>query len=425
MAAGVTSEFVRRTTSDPPAALGTEGGSREAPAALETPGDDEVDDTSTPRVQPDPVGTGCPGPGADAIPLAEPGGGRSNRAIVLGPQPVTSAAVTADYRFQGSLASSVGTAPDLVELSPGSVFSDEQAALGLNHSALRFPQSDGLSLAPTAGIIDSGDYTIELLFSLHLIEGWRKLVDFKNSSDDSGLYSFDGCLSFFDTAAASHVAIERYAYTHVVLTRDASTTVVGYVDGVRQFAFRDGDGLAVIDPKDPLRFFVDDTVTGTEDSGGAVARIRLYDGPLTGNEVAGLTCAELPDATCSLAWPDYITKADAICRETGNRFFATVDGLDLEEPDDLARWSEAAAGFSEEALAELYALPPPEAERDRLMDFYSVLEDQTDVLRRIAAAASIGAAARAERLARERIELTHRKDSIVFSLQSCPILLPA
>jgi hypothetical protein len=370
---------------------------------------------------------GCPetfGP-PTLVDAAASGGEDPDRSITLGPQPVTSAAVTADYRFEGSLESSVGTAPGLVELPPEqSVFSDEQAALGPGHTALRFTQGDGLSLAPTAGTVESESYTIEMLFSLHELEGWRKLVDLENGSDDTGLYSFDGCLSFFDTAVATEVAIERNAYAHVVLTRDASATVVGYVDGIRQFAFHDRDGLAAID-SNTLRFFVDDTVTGAEESGGAVARIRLYDGPLTANEVAGLACAELPDASCSLTWLEYIAEADAICQATGERYFAATTGLDFEEIEDLAVWSAAAARHSEEALAELYTLPPPRTEQARLLKFYSILERQTDVLRRQAAAAAAGAAARVERLGRRRVELTHEKDSVMFSLQRCPVPLPA
>ena len=83
-----------------------------------------------------------------------------------------------------------------------------------------------------------------------------------------------------------------------MLTRKASGKVTAYVDGVRQFSFRDVDGLAVIDASDVLRFFQDDTTTGGEHSAGAVSRIRLYDRPLTASEVAALACEEIPNAIC-------------------------------------------------------------------------------------------------------------------------------
>ena len=48
----------------------------------------------------------------------------------------------------------------------------------------------------------------------------------------------------------------------------------------------------MIDANDTLRLFSDDTVTANEDSGGAVSRIRLYEGPLSASDVAALA-AEL------------------------------------------------------------------------------------------------------------------------------------
>ena len=70
----------------------------------------------------------------------------------------------------------------------------------------------------------------------------------------------------------------------VVLTRDGSGQVVGYVNGRPQFAFLDSgnDGVIV---GDTLRFFKDD---GGEESAGAVARIRLFDTALSAAEVAAL-----------------------------------------------------------------------------------------------------------------------------------------
>ncbi len=91
--------------------------------------------------------------------------------------------------------------------------------------------------------------------------------------------------------------IQADSYVHVVLTRDAAGTVAGDVNGARQqFSLDDTDELAVVDANDTLLFFRDDLTTRTEYSGGAVAGIRLYDGPLSADEVARLA-AELVPAT--------------------------------------------------------------------------------------------------------------------------------
>jgi hypothetical protein len=170
--------------------------------------------------------------------------------------------------------------------------------LGRSRTVLWFARGSGLSLVPAARVIDGREYTIELPFRLRHLGGWRKIIDFRNGSDDSGLYSCDGRLNFFATGLASPATIEAGSYVHVVLTRDTSARVVGCVNGARQFSFRDTGELAVIDANDTLRVFSDDAETNGEYSGGAVSRIRLYDGPLTWNEVLRLACAELPGTSC-------------------------------------------------------------------------------------------------------------------------------
>jgi hypothetical protein len=209
------------------------------------------------------------------------------------------AALVADYRFRGSLASSVEAAPDLVQVGSGTSRFANESVRGRTRPVLRLGRGRGLSLAPTAGVIASGAFTIELEFRLRRLAGYRKLLDFKKASDDSGLYSLDGCLNLYPRRPASPATIGTDTYVQVVLTRDASARVVGYVDGIRQFSFHDPGRLAVIDGRDTLQFFRDDSETNTESSGGAVSRIRLFDRPLVGSEVAALACVDLPAWFCS------------------------------------------------------------------------------------------------------------------------------
>lgn len=208
-------------------------------------------------------------------------------------------AATADYLFQGSLESSLGRAPDLAGVGTGSGVFTVDANTGT--TVLRFAGGRGLSLTPTTGIIRSSAYTIELLFRLDFVSEYRKVIDFKDGSDDSGVYVLDGCLTFFPREQNALTSIGADSYVQVVLTRDASDRVVGYVDGVRQFAFSDARGLAEVNAKKTLRFFVDDHTTTGEHSSGAVSQVRLFDQPLNPSEVAALACTELAiaDATFS------------------------------------------------------------------------------------------------------------------------------
>ena len=160
-------------------------------------------------------------------------------------------------------------------------------------TVLRFAGGRGLALAPTTHVIRSSGYSIEVLFRFDLLDGYRKVIDFKNGSTDDGLYVLDGCLTFFPKEQDALTRIGSDSYVQIVLTRDAADRVVGYVDGVRQFAFDDRGGLAKVGGSDSLRFFVDDVTTTQEWSSGAVSQIRLFDQALTANEVALLACTEL------------------------------------------------------------------------------------------------------------------------------------
>jgi hypothetical protein len=208
-------------------------------------------------------------------------------------------AATADYLFQGSLESSLGRVPDLAGVGGGTGVFTVDGTTGT--TVLRFAGGRGLKLTPTTGVIGSSAYTIELLFRFDFVSEYRKIIDFKGGSEDSGLYVLDGCLTFFPKEQNALISIRPDSYVQVVLTRDRSGEVVGYVDGVRQFAFDDRRGLAEVNGRKILRFFVDDRTTTGEHSSGAVSQIRLFDRPFTASEVAALACTELAiaDATFS------------------------------------------------------------------------------------------------------------------------------
>ena len=214
-------------------------------------------------------------------------------------QAVRQASVTADYRFENSLADSVGAAAELSAIGADATGFIDEAVLGQTRPVLTFDRGSGLALTPASAVIGS-EYTIELVFRFDRLDGWVKIVDFNDATEDCGLYSLDGRMDFWPITTGFGAALEADSYAHVVLTRDATDTVVAYVNGARQLSFHDTGDIAVIDANDTLRLFSDDTVTPNEDSAGAVSRIRLYDGPLTASEVAALA-AEFPITPPTLA----------------------------------------------------------------------------------------------------------------------------
>lgn len=200
----------------------------------------------------------------------------------------------ADYRFQNNLKTSVGAAPVLTRIGPSSNTFASASVDGSSRKILRFPKGNGLKLSPTTGIVSGGTHTIVALFELDQVDGFRRIIDFKNGTSDNGLYVQNGNLRLFPSPSGTGAPIAANRFVQVALTRDASGTVVGYVDGVQQFSFADTAGDAVIDANNALRFFRDNESGGanTEHSAGSVARVRLYDAALTAVEVGALDRAE-------------------------------------------------------------------------------------------------------------------------------------
>jgi hypothetical protein len=150
---------------------------------------------------------------------------------------------------------------------------------------LTFPVGNGLQVS-TANVIPLTQYTIVVLFRLQTTGGYRRIIDLNTAArnSDTGLYDHGGGLDYYNFAAGSDAPITPSSggdpYHEVYLSRSSSGLVIGYVDGVEQLRFTDTTGAAVINPGQTVTFFKDDNVIPGEESAGAVANIRLYDGPL-------------------------------------------------------------------------------------------------------------------------------------------------
>jgi hypothetical protein len=196
----------------------------------------------------------------------------------------------ADYRFQNKRSTSVGNAPALQDIGPRNNSFTTATVDGASRKVLSFPKGNGLKLAPTTGVVSSGTYTIVALFEFNDVGNdaskFRRIIDFKNGTSDNGLYVENGRLRFYlpTQTFKGTTPIVANQYVQVVITRDLSGLVRGYVDGTKQFEFSDATSQdAVISNKNTLRFFKDNISGGAtgEESGGSVARIRLFDTALS------------------------------------------------------------------------------------------------------------------------------------------------
>jgi hypothetical protein len=233
-----------------------------------------------------------------ANPLTVTLNGHSNITAIFG---ITSSP-TADYQFQNNLHSSVGNPPDLTNIAPGNVFMNDVVD-GAPRTVYHFAQGSSVVLEPADGVIPTNVYTAVFLFSFDAVTGWRRIFDVKNPVSDFGLYALNGALNFYGAGVSGPTSFAPSNYVQVVLTRDASSNVVAYLNGVQQFSFVDSGNLATLaGSPQMLRFFKDNT---TEDAPGTVARIRLYDKVMPPAQVANLDRISSGPAPLQFVQPMY------------------------------------------------------------------------------------------------------------------------
>jgi hypothetical protein len=214
-------------------------------------------------------------------------------AIYLGSgQEADAAILKASYQFQGNRSSTVAGAPELTDLGVGNRFAFETID-GISRRVLKFPEGNGLALS-TAGLVDPRNHSVVVLFRFAEVSGYRRILDFSNSTADDGLYNLNGKVVLYGRAASYRDAFSEGivfddSYAQVVLTSAATadgaqqTTV--YVNGARAATARTSQGFDL--QSGMLRFFQDNTSgpAGGEESAGAVACILLYDGALSSGEI--------------------------------------------------------------------------------------------------------------------------------------------
>jgi uncharacterized membrane protein len=210
---------------------------------------------------------------------------------VLAPE-AGAATLKADYQFQSTYASSVPGSPDIGLASGGQKFVTETVGCTPTR-VLSFPKGSGVQLNVTS-LVNRDVYSIVVMFRLSDVSGYRRIFapGNPNYDTDNGLYDFSGQLYFFDTmnfgaglgpgVVFADDTFAEVAFTHDDSPSSLSPQTIGYVNGVQEFGYHSHAGEA-----QNMRFFKDNDSGGVlnEDSAGAVARIRIYNGILTPSEV--------------------------------------------------------------------------------------------------------------------------------------------
>ncbi len=194
---------------------------------------------------------------------------------------ISEAQTTYTYDFKNSLAEVSGTGPALNVLGTGSYVNESLNELScILRPVYGFTQNSGVQFDNgAAGNFIGTTYSIEMYFKFLSDGTFKRIIDFKNQTSDSGLYCTTSILNFYDGLTVNTTAFVANQYVHMVLTRNGATNeVILYIDGAFGGSFIDNAGLALTDSSNVINFFQDDLVFGGESRPGRIALLKMYDG---------------------------------------------------------------------------------------------------------------------------------------------------
>ena len=155
-----------------------------------------------------------------------------------------------------------------------------------------FPQYGGLQTPNNAPLVVGGSYTISMIVKFNPMRpGYSRLIDFSNSTLDTGIYELDGGLSLYPVGTFAPGSFVNNTYSFVTFTRDAATNVVSvFVGTTPAGTYTDTTSLYV--PSAQNVIFMMDNTTGaaaiSESSPGVITYLKLIDTPVTAAQIPAL-----------------------------------------------------------------------------------------------------------------------------------------
>ncbi|MCC6824117.1 MAG: PD40 domain-containing protein [Acidobacteria bacterium] len=189
----------------------------------------------------------------------------------------------ADYQFQGNLASSVAGVPELANLTGTgngpNTFGTEQVD-GFSRQVLNFPLNNGVAINALGPIVPNTEsMSLVILFKFAAVTGKRRVLDASGgTAPDEGGWLIDGRIG--ESEGGSHPPTDANSYFQITMVRSNNVLTI-YRDNI--FAVSDvSDG----GPITSLRFFQDWAgANPIQASAGSIARLRIYDGPLSLDQI--------------------------------------------------------------------------------------------------------------------------------------------
>ncbi len=155
--------------------------------------------------------------------------------------------------------------------------------------AWSFPEFGGLRHDNATPAVITGSYSISMLMRYDPIDsGYARLIDFSNSTQDTGIYKLSDGVSFYPVGEYAPGSFVSGQDVFVTITRDAATQLVSlYINGAAAGAYTDTGNLYA--PSAALVYFLMDNTTGPaaifETDPGVIAYLQVRDAPMTPDEV--------------------------------------------------------------------------------------------------------------------------------------------
>jgi hypothetical protein len=222
------------------------------------------------------------------------------------------------YFFNGTF-NEASTGPALSETlscsAPAGSFTTQtittpSGTCGVAQPVFAFNEGGGISY-PNNNIIN-GSYTIDIFFKFNNITtstGYQRIIDFKNSATDRGLYVLNACLNFYPNGNVGTCPyFTSNTFYLITLVRDGiSKNITIYVNGTAFSTYNDAaDDYVPTTSTTPIIFFRDDNAVTCEDAAGSIKYLSLKPVTSTAGQVAS-TFGNI----CSIALPLQITDFSA------------------------------------------------------------------------------------------------------------------
>jgi len=155
--------------------------------------------------------------------------------------------------------------------------------------AWSFPVSGGLRHDNTSPTVVTGSYSISMLMRYNPMDGgYARLIDFSNSTQDTGIYKLSNGVRFYPVGFFAAGSFVQDQDLFVTITRDAATQLVSlYINGAASGTYVDTGNLYA--PSATVVYFLMDNTTGPaaigETDPGVIAYLQVRDTPMTPAEV--------------------------------------------------------------------------------------------------------------------------------------------